>query len=56
KDILVDIGRSTYLGREDLVVSSVRRGESCRVEVVTTDPITQRVGRIHPPVSSRLLP
>lgn len=51
KDISVDIGRSTFLGREDLVVSSVRRGESCRIEVVTNDPITQRVGRIHPPVS-----
>ncbi|XP_013072951.2 FRAS1-related extracellular matrix protein 1-like isoform X1 [Biomphalaria glabrata] len=50
KDISVDIGRSTFLGREDLVVSSVRRGESCRIEVVTNDPITQRVGRIHPPI------
>ncbi|BFZ16343.1 hypothetical protein BsWGS_19382 [Bradybaena similaris] len=51
KDIGVDIGRSTYLTREDLVISTVRRGESCRVEVATADPITQRVGRITPPVS-----
>lgn len=52
KDLVVDIGRSAYLDRDDLVISTVRRGESCRVEVVTADPVTQRVGRIHPPVSS----
>ncbi|CAG5123557.1 unnamed protein product, partial [Candidula unifasciata] len=49
KDLVVDIGRSTYLTREDLAISTVRRGESCRVEVATADPITQRVGRITPP-------
>ncbi|GFR64526.1 FRAS1-related extracellular matrix protein 1 [Elysia marginata] len=54
KDIRVDIGRSVYLARDDLVISSVRRGESCRVEVVMNDPATQRVGKLHPPVSPSL--
>ncbi|KAK3773470.1 hypothetical protein RRG08_007957 [Elysia crispata] len=49
RDIRVDIGRSVYLGRDDLVITTVRRNEHCRVEVVMNDPATQRVGKLHPP-------
>ena len=51
KALNVKNGRSVFLKREDLQVARTRRGEECRVEVVTTDPITQRVGLIDPPVS-----
>ncbi|XP_067678275.1 FRAS1-related extracellular matrix protein 1-like [Haliotis asinina] len=50
RDLTVNVGRSVFLEREDLVFVRARRGVDCRVEVVDTDPITQRVGTIEPPI------
>lgn len=52
RDLTVNVGRSVFFEREDLVFVRDRRGVDCRVEVVDTDPITQRVGTIEPPVST----
>lgn len=49
--VSVDVGRSAYLAREDLRIARTRRGEDCKVEVVTADPVTQRVGHLNPTVS-----
>lgn len=51
RDLTVNVGRDVFLRSDDLVFRRTRRGEECRVEVVTTDPVTQRVGHVHPTVS-----
>lgn len=48
-DISVKIGRSVYLRPEDLYIETMEN-EKCRVEVITNDPITQRVGHLEPQV------
>lgn len=48
-DISVKIGRSVYLRPEDLYIETTEN-EKCRVEVITKDPITQRVGHLEPQV------
>lgn len=47
-------GRSAPLTDRQLQVS-VDAGLDCKVEVVTNEPITQRVGRLTPQVRPRLL-
>lgn len=54
-EVRVKVGRSVYLDRDDLHIVRLRRGEDCRVEVVMADPITQRVGHMDPPVSTRTI-
>ena len=51
KELSVDIGRSVYLRKDDLVFRDTSKKSECRVEVVQNDPITQRVGRLEPMVS-----
>ena len=48
-DISVKIGRSVYLRPEDLYIETTEN-EKCRVQVITNDPITQRVGHLEPQV------
>lgn len=50
KEISVDIGRSVFLRKDDLVFVDTTKKSECRVEVVQNDPITQRVGRLEPTV------
>lgn len=50
RELAVNVGRSVFLTRDDLNVASTRRGEDCRVEVVISDPVTQRVGHLDPPI------
>lgn len=51
-DISVKIGRSVYLRPEDLYIETMEN-EKCRVEVITNDPITQRVGHLEPQVKKK---
>lgn len=55
KEISVDIGRSVFLRKDDLVLVDTTKKSECRVEVVQNDPITQRVGRLEPTVRKLLL-
>ncbi|XP_050400427.2 FRAS1-related extracellular matrix protein 1 [Patella vulgata] len=50
RDITVNVGRSVFLERPDLVFVKGGRDEECRVEVVNTDPMTQRVGKLEPTI------
>ncbi|XP_052685461.1 FRAS1-related extracellular matrix protein 1-like isoform X2 [Crassostrea angulata] len=50
KEISVDIGRSVFLRKDDLVFVDTTKKSECRVEVVQNDPITQRVGRLEPTI------
>ncbi|KAM9367841.1 FRAS1-related extracellular matrix protein 1 [Phaethornis superciliosus] len=43
-------GQSVFLSEEDLKFSIPREKDVCKVEVVTNEPITQRVGRLTPQV------
>ena len=45
-------GRIAYVHPHDLILS-VPDGDLCKVEVVTNDPMSQRVGKLHPLVSPR---
>jgi hypothetical protein len=49
KELSVNIGRSVFLRKDDLVFVDSKKSE-CRVEVDQNDPITQRVGRMEPTV------
>lgn len=49
--ITVKVGRTVYLNNGDILLKKVKKGdEGCRVEVVQTDPITQRVGQLEPKI------
>ena len=50
--ISVERGRVTYLRPEDLFPDPPPEGAVCKVEVVSHDPITMRVGRFEPSVST----
>ncbi|XP_053149054.1 FRAS1-related extracellular matrix protein 1-like [Hemicordylus capensis] len=43
-------GQSVFLSQEDLQFSIPREKDACKVEVVMNEPITQRVGKLTPPV------
>ncbi|NXL88499.1 FREM1 protein, partial [Alectura lathami] len=43
-------GQSTFLSEDDLKFSIPREKDACKVEVVMTEPITQRVGKLTPQV------
>ncbi|XP_077004284.1 FRAS1-related extracellular matrix protein 1 isoform X14 [Tamandua tetradactyla] len=43
-------GRSAFLSAEDLEFAVPKEKDACKVEVVTKEPITQRVGRLTPQV------
>lgn len=51
RELTVRIGRSVYLRRDDIRFSRTESNGDCRVEVVQNDPITLRVGSLHPDVS-----
>ena len=46
-------GRVAYIHPHDLILS-VPEGDLCKVEVITNDPMSQRVGKLHPLVSLHL--
>lgn len=46
-------GQSVFLSEEDLKFSIPREKDACKVEVVTNEPITQRVGKLTPQVFGR---
>lgn len=43
-------GQSVFLSEDDLKFSIPREKDVCKVEVVTNEPITQRVGKLTPQV------
>ena len=49
KTVIVKKGRTVFVERSDLAIQ-VPSGEVCKVEVVNTDPMSQRVGRLQPQV------
>ncbi|CAH1774292.1 unnamed protein product [Owenia fusiformis] len=46
--ITVKIGRAVFIDPKDLTFTPTDTSTVCKVRVVTNDPITQKVGRIHP--------
>ncbi|XP_073491759.1 FRAS1-related extracellular matrix protein 1 isoform X1 [Aquarana catesbeiana] len=48
--ITVMKGQSGYLSEEDLQFSIPKEKDSCKVEVIVNEPITQRVGKLSPQV------
>lgn len=51
-DLQVIRGREAFLTEVELKVEVVD-GAKCKVEVVLNEPVTQRVGRLTPPVRTR---
>ncbi|RXM34202.1 FRAS1-related extracellular matrix protein 1 [Acipenser ruthenus] len=50
KGLKVMKGQSAFLAEEDLQFDIPKEKDACKVEVVTNEPITQRVGRLTPQV------
>ncbi|KAK6494103.1 FRAS1-related extracellular matrix protein 1-like [Huso huso] len=50
KGMKVMKGQSAFLAEEDLQFDIPKEKDACKVEVVTNEPITQRVGRLTPQV------
>ncbi|XP_023221594.1 FRAS1-related extracellular matrix protein 1-like [Centruroides sculpturatus] len=50
KEIEVPIGREIYLTKNDLLFHTIDKGLICKVEVVTNEPMTQRVGLFEPQI------
>jgi len=49
-NLTVRKGRSAFLHSRDLVIEVPEDGSLCKVQVEDNDPMTQRVGKMHPKV------
>lgn len=55
KGLKVNRGQTAYLQEDDLQFHIPRQKDVCKVEVVLNEPITQRVGKLMPQVSGKIL-
>lgn len=57
KGISVERGRVAYMTENELQFNISKERDFCKVEVILNEPVTQRVGKLTPQVSTiRLLP
>lgn len=54
RGLRVKKGQAAFLQEGDLQFDIPRHGDSCKVEVVANEPITQRVGKLSPEVTENM--